>query len=59
MSTMYKVYYIDQKNNRHEAGEFEQLITALTEALNAIFDTRWAKCTVVEHNGEVYRKYFA
>lgn len=56
---MFKVYYFDQKNNKHECGEFSQPIPALNEALNAIYDKRWAKQAVVEKDGKVYRKYFA
>jgi hypothetical protein len=59
IKTMYKVYYFDQKKNRHECGEFDKPIPAMNEALACIFDSRWAKWAVVEKDGEIYRKYYA
>lgn len=54
---MYKVFYFDWNNNRHEIGEYEKPIPAMNAALEAIYDERWAKKAIVEKDGAIYAKY--
>ena len=55
---MFTAYYFDQARARHDLGTFEKPMDAINEALNAIFDSRWAWKSVVEENGKVFKTYF-